>query len=176
MVLAPTPARASMLSGAALATAADVIAWVVLVMVPVIGIALFWLVHVMPEKIAHRRHHPQKEAIKTLCLLSLVFGGLLWPIAWLWAYTRPAGYRLAYGTEKHDEWFVEMGERAARGELEPAELQLLREELDSVARQGALSAAMRALRDRLDAGRTGVRRAAAVEASVSPAGPSAGSA
>ena len=24
--------------------------------------------------------------IRTLCLLSLVFGGLLWPIAWLWAY------------------------------------------------------------------------------------------
>ena len=28
-----------------------------------------------------------------LCLLSLVFGGLLWPIAWLWAYTRPVGYQ-----------------------------------------------------------------------------------
>ena len=27
--------------------------------------------------------------IRTLCLLSLVFGGLLWPIAWLWAYTKP---------------------------------------------------------------------------------------
>ena len=41
--------------------------------------SLFWMVHVLPEKIAHKRHHPQFEAIKTLCLLSLVFGGLLWP-------------------------------------------------------------------------------------------------
>ena len=74
-------------------TAADVLAWVVLVMVPLIGIAVFWIVHVLPEKIAHKNHHPQTKAIQTLCLLSLVFGGLLWPIAWLWAFTRPVTYK-----------------------------------------------------------------------------------
>ena len=67
------------------------------------------MVHVLPEKIAHKRHHPQLEAIKTLCLLSLVFGGLLWPIAWLWAYTKPVGYKLAYGTDKHPDYFKEHG-------------------------------------------------------------------
>ncbi len=77
---------------------------------------LFWLVHILPEKIAHKRHHPQKDAIQTLCLLSLVFGGLLWPIAWLWAYTKPVSYRLAYGTDKSDEYFVEMAEEARAGE------------------------------------------------------------
>jgi hypothetical protein len=34
-----------------------------------------------------------------LCLLSLCFGGLLWPIAWLWAYTKPVLHKLAYGTD-----------------------------------------------------------------------------
>ena len=48
--------------------------------------------------------------IHTLCLLSLVFGGLLWPIAWLWAYTRPIGYKIAFGTEKHEDFFLEHGE------------------------------------------------------------------
>ena len=67
------------------------------------------MVHVLPEKIAHKRHHPQLEAIKTLCLLSLVFGGLLWPLAWLWAYTKPVGYKLAYGTDKHPDYFKEHG-------------------------------------------------------------------
>ena len=43
-----------------------------------------------------------------LCLLSLVLGGLLWPIAWLWGYATPAGYRLAYGTEKHEDYFHEI--------------------------------------------------------------------
>ncbi len=72
------------------------------------------MVHVLPEKIAHKRHHPQAEAIHTLCLLSLVFGGLLWPIAWLWAYTKPVGYKLAYGTDKHPDYYKEHGLDGAR--------------------------------------------------------------
>ncbi len=88
---------------------AKYIALFVLFFVPVVLIVLFWMVHVLPEKIAHKRHHPQLEAIKTLCLLSLVFGGLLWPIAWLWAYTKPVGYKLAYGTDKHPDYFKEHG-------------------------------------------------------------------
>jgi hypothetical protein len=57
-------------------------------------------VHILPEKIAERRGHPQADAIKTLCLLSLVFGGMLWPIAWLWAYSKPVLHKLAYGTDR----------------------------------------------------------------------------
>ena len=72
----------------------------VIFVVPVVLIALFWMVHILPEKIAHQRHHPQFEAIRTLCLLSLVFGGLLWPIAWLWAYSKPVMHKIAYGTDK----------------------------------------------------------------------------
>ena len=88
---------------------AKYIAIFALLIVPITLIVLFWMVHVLPEKIAHKRHHPQLEAIKTLCLLSLVFGGLLWPIAWLWAYTKPVGYKLAYGTDKSPEYFKEHG-------------------------------------------------------------------
>ncbi|CAB3730660.1 MULTISPECIES: DUF3302 domain-containing protein [Achromobacter] len=82
---------------------ADVLVWVVLVLVPILAIWIFWKLHVLPEVIAEKRHHPQAEAIKSLCLLSLVFGGMLWPFAWLWAHTRPVGYRLAYGRDKHEE-------------------------------------------------------------------------
>jgi len=60
-----------------------VLAWVVITIVPIIGIAVFWMVHVFPERVAHKRHHPQKDAIQVLCLLSLIFGGMLWPLAWL---------------------------------------------------------------------------------------------
>jgi hypothetical protein len=28
-----------------------------------------------------------------------VFGGLLWPLAWLWAYSKPVFYKMAYGTD-----------------------------------------------------------------------------
>jgi hypothetical protein len=76
------------------------IALFVIFVVPSVLVALFWMVHILPEKIAHRRHHPQFEAIRTLCLLSLVFGGLLWPIAWIWAYTKPVIHKMAYGTDQ----------------------------------------------------------------------------
>ena len=105
----PAAAHASLLSPEAEDTMAKYIALFVIFFVPVGGIVLFWLVHILPEKIAHQRHHPQFEAIRTLCLLSLVFGGLLWPLAWLWAYTKPVGYKLAYGTDKHPDYFKEHG-------------------------------------------------------------------
>jgi hypothetical protein len=114
---AALPAHASFLSGEALDKAADIIAIVVLIVVPVVVIVVFWLLHVMPERLAEKRHHPQAAAIQTLCLLSLVFGGLLWPLAWLWAFTKPVGYKVAYGTDKHEHWHETMGEKARAGEL-----------------------------------------------------------
>jgi len=63
-------ARASFLSGDALDTMADWLAIVVICVVPIGAIILFWLVHILPEKVAEKRHHPQKDAITTLCLLS----------------------------------------------------------------------------------------------------------
>ena len=86
------------------------IALFVIFVVPVVLIALFWMVHILPEKIAHKRHHPQFEAIRTLCLLSLVFGGLLWPIAWIWAYTKPVMHKIAYGTDKASHDVDEQGD------------------------------------------------------------------
>jgi CBS domain containing-hemolysin-like protein len=141
----PAVARASFLPPELMDTAAMVLAWVVIVVAPLIAIGLFLVVHVLPEKIAEHNHHPQQGAIKTLCFLSLVFGGLLWPIAWLWAYTRPIGYRMAYGTDKHEHYFLEMGEKAAAGELSQLELDHLRDELAAMAARGPLPEAIREL-------------------------------
>ena len=105
----PSTAHASLLPPEMEDALAKWIAIFVLFFVPVLLIVLFWLVHILPEQIAHKRHHPQFEAIRTLCLLSLVFGGLLWPLAWIWAYTKPVGYKLAYGTDKHPDYFKEHG-------------------------------------------------------------------
>jgi len=112
LMLHPPDAHASMFEGELLDTIADVLTWVVLIVAPVIGITVFLLVHILPEKIAEKKRHPQTDAIKTLCLLSLVFGGMLWPLAWLWAYSKPVMYKLAYGTDKaegHDETGVPAG-------------------------------------------------------------------
>ncbi len=152
----PVAAHASLLSPELEDKMATFLAIFVLFFVPVLGIVLFWIVHVMPEKIAHKRHHPQFEAIRTLCLLSLVFGGLLWPIAWLWAYTKPVGYKLAYGTDKHPDYYTD----PTVDELDA--LADLRQRVGTLGQRGvpaseleAMRADLAALESRITAGRSG---------------------
>jgi CBS domain containing-hemolysin-like protein len=147
--LLPLAARASLMSPEVERKVATYVAWFVVIAMPIGGIVLFWMVHVLPEKFAEKRHHPQAQAIQVLCLLSLVFGGLLWPIAWLWAFTKPTHYRQAYGTDKSDEYFVHMAEAAEKGEVRGHALQAVIDELEGVAARNALSAELREARDRL---------------------------
>jgi hypothetical protein len=147
----PSIGQASFLPPEVMDTAATYIAWFVIIVMPIGAIVLFWMVHVLPEKIADKRHHPQKDAIHTLCLLSLLFGGLLWPLAWLWAYMKPVTYQLAYGTDKHEDYFHEMGEKARAGQLPATDLAHLREELDALFAKGTLPAGLKALRNELAA-------------------------
>jgi CBS domain containing-hemolysin-like protein len=149
LLVAPA-AEASFLSGDTLAKAANVIAIFVIVVVPIVVIVLFWLVHILPEKIAHKRHHPQKDAIQVLCLLSLVFGGMLWPLAWLWAYSKPVLHKMAYGTDKHDDYLAEQAATAAERPVQ-AEVSALREELDRIAARSGAPRELETIRDRLAA-------------------------
>ena len=161
----PIGANASFLPHDMMGSAATGLAWFIIFAVPIGGIVLFWLVHVMPEKIAHKRHHPQRDAIKTLCLLSLVFGGMLWPIAWLWAFVKPVGYKAAYGTERHEDYFHEEGEKAMAGSLLEHEIAHLRDELDAMDATGALTAELKLLRRNLAAATPASGTAVAREAS-----------
>ena len=113
------------------------------------AIVLFWIVHVLPEKIAEKRHHPQKEAIHMLCLLSPAFGGLLWPIAWLWAYTKPIGYRAAYGTTSTRAITTRWREKHRAGKLLREDLYHLREDLEAMEARGTLPPRLRALKEEL---------------------------
>jgi len=135
VTLLPTAARASMFGGETLDAVANGIAWVVLIVVPIVAIGVFWLVHILPEKIAEKRRHPQAKAIQTLCLLSLVFGGMLWPLAWLWAYSKPVLYKMAYGTdvgEEHHGESAEVPADAAGPEAAREEIEKLRAQLASI--------------------------------------------
>src|SRR5438876_4658402 len=114
----PSRAHASMFNGETLDSVANVVAWFALIIAPIVLIAVFLLVHILPEKVAEKRRHPQLGAIKCLCLLSLVFGGLLWPIAWLWAYSKPVLHKMAYGTDVDDSHETPGGEKSATSELE----------------------------------------------------------
>src|SRR5436190_23527633 len=114
----PSHAHASFLHGETLDTVADVIAWFAFIIVPPVLIVVFLLVHILPEKVAEKRRHPQLGAIKCLCFFSLCFGGLLWPIAWLWAYSKPVLHKMAYGTDVDDSHEKPGGGKPATTELE----------------------------------------------------------
>ncbi|WP_434036756.1 DUF3302 domain-containing protein [Formosa sp. 4Alg 33] len=101
---------------------AEVVSWIALIIAPIALIGGFLFVHVLPEKIAEKRNHPQAQAIKILCFLSLLFGGLLWPLAWLWAYSKPVFYKMAYGTDKgdyHETTLKEFKEEKASSKNDP---------------------------------------------------------
>ena len=145
-ILFATPLPVHAMSGPVIDTIADVAAVIVLVVVPVGAIYLFWKVHVLPEVIAEKRHHPQKDAIKTLCILSLFFGGLLWPLAWLWAYSKPTLYKLAYGTDKHDDIYKEL----PAGAGSPAEqIARVRADLERLADSGVKAEDLKELKREL---------------------------
>ncbi len=125
----PSLADASIFQGETLDAVANGAAWVVLFIAPTIAIAIFWLVHILPEKIAEQRHHPQAKAIQTLCLLSLFFGGLLWPLAWLWAYSKPVLYKMAYGTDRAEPEHSDEGGGIEDSARISAEIRHLRQQL-----------------------------------------------
>jgi len=131
----PSRAHASLFHGETLDSIANGISWVVLIIAPIIGIGAFWLVHILPEKIAHKKMHPQTRAIQCLCLLSLCFGGLLWPIAWLWAYTKPVLHKMAYGTDV-DESLSHVGHEVTEEDKEIEKLRTRIAELE--AKRGAV--------------------------------------
>jgi CBS domain containing-hemolysin-like protein len=138
MLICPAQAHASIFKGEALDTMANVLTWIVLIVVPVVAVAVFWIVHILPEKIAEKRQHPQAGAIQCLCLLSLVFGGLLWPIAWLWAYSKPVLYKLAHGTDKVAHQ-AEDSHKAQPDNRDAEELERLRERVRELERKLAVT-------------------------------------
>lgn len=151
-LLAAPAAVASSLSGDTLAKVADALAIFVIILVPIVGVTVFWLVHILPEKFAHKRNHPQAQAIQVLCLLSLLFGGLLWPIAMLWAFTKPVLYRLAYGTDQGTAHGVEpAGEDAMSEAAMRLEVSKLKADLDRLAASPSAPPELESIREQLAA-------------------------
>jgi len=56
---------------------------------------------------------------------------------------------MAYGTDKHDDYFDEMAEKQSEGKLLRDEARHLREELEAMEARGALPARFKALKDEL---------------------------
>jgi hypothetical protein len=63
--------------------------FVILVTLGFLGLWIFLWVGSLPGRQAAQRNHPQAEAINTLGWLGLLFGGVGWVAAMVWAQMKP---------------------------------------------------------------------------------------
>jgi hypothetical protein len=65
-----------------------------LIVIGVLIAAVIWLVVLLgalPGNVAHRRGHPQADAIRVLGWIGIATLGPAWLAALVWAYTKPIG-------------------------------------------------------------------------------------
>ena len=97
IAMAPT-AHASLFHGETLDAVADVMAWIVLFIAPIVAIGVFLIIHILPEKIAEkngiRSSAPSRRCACCRCLRQHVVA------ARLVVGTKPVVHKLAYGTDK----------------------------------------------------------------------------
>jgi hypothetical protein len=73
----------------------DYFALIVLIVLIGVVIAAWLMLAMMPGQIARKRGHPQAEAINVMGWWGAITMGILAPIAWVWAYTKPVAKPIA---------------------------------------------------------------------------------
>jgi uncharacterized BrkB/YihY/UPF0761 family membrane protein len=64
----------------------DIFAALVLLVAIASGIAILLILGIAPGYVAQRRGHPWAQAVSVAGWVTLIFGFVLWPIAFIWAY------------------------------------------------------------------------------------------
>ncbi len=72
----------------------DIFAVVVLLVAVASGIGVLLVLGIAPGYVARKRGHPWAEAVSIAGWVTLIFGLVFWPLAFIWAYVdipvRPA--------------------------------------------------------------------------------------
>lgn len=80
----------------------DIFAFVVFAILFVAFVAAIVILGALPGNIARARQHPQADAITVAGWLGIASLGILWPIAFVWAYLRISDQAGAQATPKHE--------------------------------------------------------------------------
>ena len=75
--------------------ALDAFAFVVFAVLIFVGVIIVVNLGKLPGQLAHKWDHPQAGAINAMSWIGIATGGLLWPIAFIWAFTTPFGTKSA---------------------------------------------------------------------------------
>jgi Kef-type K+ transport system membrane component KefB len=71
-------------------TGLDIFAWIVLSTLLIAGLAIWIVLAKLPGRVARSRNHPQADAINVAGWLGALLVGVFWPLALVWAFTKPA--------------------------------------------------------------------------------------
>ena len=78
--------------------ALDAFAFVVFAVLIFVGVVIVVNLGKLPGQLAHKWNHPQAGAINAMSWIGIATGGLLWPVAFIWAFTTPFGVKSAAAT------------------------------------------------------------------------------
>ena len=67
----------------------DAFAFVVFAVLIFVGVVIVVNLGKLPGQLAHKWNHPQAGAINAMSWIGIATGGLLWPVAFVWAFTTP---------------------------------------------------------------------------------------
>jgi Protein of unknown function (DUF3302) len=71
--------------------ALDAFAFVVFAVLILVAVIIVVTLGKLPGQLAQKWNHPQASAINAMSWIGIATGGLLWPIAFIWAFTTPSG-------------------------------------------------------------------------------------
>ncbi|MET4121311.1 hypothetical protein ABIB85_007791 [Bradyrhizobium sp. JR1.5] len=99
--------------------ALDAFAFVVFAVLILVGVIIVVNLGKLPGQLAHKWNHPQAGAINAMSWIGIATGGLLWPVAFIWAFTTPFGTKSPVGDGRQPG-------RAAESEVAATPLAVLR--------------------------------------------------
>ena len=71
-------------------SALDIFALFILLVLACAAVCTWIILGMLPGQIARRRNHPQADAISVCGWWGVITMGLLLPVAFIWAYTKPS--------------------------------------------------------------------------------------
>jgi hypothetical protein len=81
----------------------DVFAFVVFAVLIFVGVIIVVNLGKLPGQLARKWNHPQASAINATSWIGVATGGLLWPVAFIWAFTDPFGAKSAVNEDQRSD-------------------------------------------------------------------------
>ena len=81
--------------------ALDAFAFVVFAIILLVGVVIVVSLGKLPGQLARKWKHPQAAAVNVAGWLGVATGGLLWPLALIWAFMVPTGDTSAAARQGH---------------------------------------------------------------------------